>query len=56
MTAQVVRRRDGHLVVDVDDGCEPGNHRRDELCAFLPLPMLEPADEPEPDDEREEAT
>ncbi len=43
MTANIVRQRDGHTIVDVDDGCEPGNHRRDALCAYLPLPMLEPA-------------
>ncbi len=52
MTANVVRQRDGHTVVDVDAGCEPGNHRRDALCAYLPVPTLEPADE-ETEDERE---
>lgn len=31
MTSRTVRARAGH--VSEDDGCPPGNHRRDALCA-----------------------
>lgn len=55
MTA-LVYREDGerHItVIDEDDGCEPGNHRRDALCARTRIEE-EPAGEAEPeDDERE---
>ncbi|MGI5247794.1 hypothetical protein [Dactylosporangium sp. CA-139066] len=56
MTA-LVFRTDPHnpvQVVDEDDGCQPGNHRRDALCARTPLAIL-PQDD-EPDDERGGAT
>ncbi len=51
MTALVFRSdpNDPTAVVDEDDGCGPGNHRRDALCARTPLAMLPPAD-PEPDE------
>jgi hypothetical protein len=46
MTALVYRVDDRHVtVIDEDDGCEPGNHRRDELCARTRVEAL-PADEP----------
>lgn len=47
MTALVFRSdpHDPVVVVDDDDGCQPGNHARDELCARTPLAMLPPADE-----------
>lgn len=46
MTALVFRSDPNRhtTVVDEDDGCDPGNHRRDELCARTPLAMLTPAD------------
>ncbi len=51
MTALVFRSDPNNpaVVVDEDDRCQPGNHRRDELCARTPLAMLPPAD-PEPDE------
>jgi hypothetical protein len=30
--------------LDEDDGCDPGNHRRDELCARTRLETLPPLD------------
>ena len=51
MTALVYRADPATTIdyLDEDDGCEPRNHRRDELCARTPLAMLPPAD-PEPDE------
>jgi hypothetical protein len=41
MTALVYRVDDRHVtVIDEDDGCEAGNHRRDELCARTRLKTL----------------
>ncbi len=53
MTALVYRDDENRhvTVVDEDDGCEPGNHRRDALCARTRLP-----EQRKPDDERGEAT
>lgn len=49
MTALVFRGdpNDPTVVVDDDDGCEPGNHRRDELCARTRLERLPALDEDE---------
>lgn len=59
MTALVYREDDRHVtVIDEDDGCEPGNHTRSELCARTPLKTLL-TDEPAPvteDDDRGGAT
>jgi hypothetical protein len=47
----LVYRQDGdRTVIDEDDGCLPGRHERDELCARTPLKSLTPA-EPEPERE-----
>lgn len=47
MTAVVYREHSGTVVVDHDDGCPPGRHCRDELCARTALASLPPL---EPDD------
>lgn len=57
MTALMYRQAGEVTVIDEDDGCEPGNHRRDAPCARTRLDKLPPADEPEPEgDKRGEAT
>ena len=55
MTALVYRHDDSRdiTIIDEDDGCLPGRHERDALCARTPLKTLTPAVEPEPEDERE---
>jgi hypothetical protein len=47
VTALVFRSdpNDPAVVVDEDDGCETGNHRRDELCARTRLEALPPLDQ-----------
>jgi hypothetical protein len=53
MTALAYRQDGDRTVIDEDDGCEPGNHRRDALCARTRIEEA-PAGEAEPeDDERE---
>ncbi len=54
MTVLVYRQDGDRTVIDEDDGCEPGAHTRDVLCARTPLKTLL-TDEPLPvaEDERE---
>lgn len=40
MTVLVYRQDGDRTVIDEDDGCLPGRHRRDELCARTPLKKL----------------
>lgn len=46
MTAQVWRSDPATTLdyLDDDDGCEPGNHRRDALCARTRVETLPPAE------------
>jgi hypothetical protein len=54
VTALVYREDDRHVtVIDEDDGCLPGRHERDALCARTPLKKLAPAEPEAVDDGRE---
>lgn len=56
MTALVYRHDDSRdvTIIDEDDGCLPGRHSRDELCARTPLKTLTPAVVSEPEDDDRE--